>query len=317
MSLNLHSHLQGISAFVHAVEAGSFTAAAARMGVSKSATAKGVARLEERLGARLLDRTTRSLNLTVEGRAYYESCLKVLEELAAAETLLASRRRLVAGLLRISLPVAFGRSYVMSVLMAVAGRNPDLDLDISFTDREVDLVEEGIDLVVRVGHPGDHASLVGRRIATQRSIICAAPSYLESRGRPASADDLAGHHCLGFGKDGRPLPWSLAGARGETRPLIVRPRYTISHGEALRDATVGGMGIACLSTWLAADDLRAGRLEIVPIAMADDDVPISVLWPRSRDLAPKVRAVVDALVRAFMPVPPWDRPGGAVLASRS
>lgn len=300
MSLNIHSHLQGISAFVHAVETGSFTAAAARMGVSKSATGKSVARLEERLGVRLLDRTTRSLNLTAEGQAYYQSCLKVLEELNAAETLLASQTRAVSGTLRINLPISFGRLCVMPVLTKVADGNPDLDLDISFADRQVDLVEEGIDLVVRLGDPGDHASLIGRRIGTQRSIICAAPAYLDRHGRPASVEELGDHDCLAFAKDGRPLPWAVCGPGGTVRPFVVQPRHTISHGEALRDATVNGLGIAYLSTWLAADDIRTGRLEAVPIPTPADDVPITALWPRSRDLAPKVRVAVDALVEAFM-----------------
>lgn len=307
MSPNIHSHLQGISAFVHAVETGSFTAAAARMGVSKSATGKSVARLEVRLGVRLLDRTTRSLNLTAEGRAYYQSCLKVLEELNAAETLLASQKRVVSGTLRINLPISFGRLCVMPVLKEVADRNPDLNLDISFTDRQVDLVEEGIDLVVRLGDPGDHASLIGRRIGTQRSIICAAPAYLDRHGRPTSVEELVKHDCLAFAKDSRPLPWAVCGPDGLVRSFVIQPRHTISHGEALRDATVNGLGVAYLSTWLAADDLRSGRLEVVPIPTPAEDVPIAALWPRSRDLAPKVRVVVDALVEAFIPTPPWEK----------
>jgi DNA-binding transcriptional LysR family regulator len=301
MSLNLHSHLQGISAFVHAVETGSFTAAAARMGVSKSATGKSVARLEDRLGIRLLDRTTRSLNLTTEGQAYYQSCLKVLEELNAAEALLASRKRVVSGTLRINLPISFGRLCVMPVLVEVANSNPDLNLDISFADRQVDLVEEGLDLVVRLGDPGDHASLIGRRISAQRSIICAAPAYLDRRGRPTSVEQLGHHDCLAFAKDGRPLQWAVCDPDGLVRSFAIQPRHTISHGEALRDATVNGLGLAYLSTWLAADDIRSGRLEVVAVPTPAEDVPITALWPRSRDLAPKVRVVVDALVEAFMP----------------
>lgn len=302
MPLNLHSQLQGISAFVHAVEAGSFTAAAARLGVSKSATGKSVARLEVRLGVRLLDRTTRRLSLTAEGRAYYQSCLKILDELNMAEALLASRKRSVSGLLRINLPVSFGRLCIMPILTEVVARNPDLELDVSFTDRLVDLVEEGIDLAVRLGDPGSHASLVGRRIGTQRSIICASPHYLDRRGRPGSVEDLADHDCLAFARDGRPLPWRVCGIDGQVREIIVRPRYTISHGEALRDATVAGLGLAYLSSWLAEGDLRSGRLEPIRIATPAEDAAITAIWPRSRDLAPKVRAVVDALVAKLVPV---------------
>lgn len=307
MSAYLHSQLQGMSAFVHSVETGSFTAAAARMGVTKSATGKSVARLEERLGVRLLNRTTRSLSLTAEGQAYYQSCLKVLEELNTAESMLASRRRSVSGTLRINLPVSFGRLCAMPVLVAVAEQNPDLDLDISFTDRRVDLVEEGIDLVVRLGDSGDQVNLAGRRIGTQRSLICASPAYLDRRGRPTGPHDLGDHDCLAFARDGRPLPWSVVGPDGRAKSLVIRPRHTVSHGEALRDATLNGLGLAYLSTWLVGDDIRHRRLEVLPIATPAEDVPIFALWPRSRDLSPKVRVVVDSFVGAFMPVPPWDR----------
>lgn len=305
VSQNVHSKLQAISAFVHSVETGSFSAAAARMGVSKSATGKNVARLEERLGVRLLNRTTRSLSLTSEGQAYYQSCLKVLEELNTAEALLASRKRAVSGTLRINLPISFGRLYAMPVLMRVAERNPELDLDVSFTDRRVDLVEEGIDLVVRLGDPGNYANLIGRRIGTQRSIICASPAYLERRGHPVSVEDLSQHDCLAFARDGRPLPWAVTDRDGMPRSLSIRPRHTVSHGEALRDAAVSGMGVACLSTWLAAEDIKLGHLRVLPIPTPPEDAPITALWPGSRDLSPKVRVVVDAFIGAFLSSPPW------------
>lgn len=309
MIQNLHSHLQGISAFVHSVEAGSFTVAAARMGVSKSATGKSVARLEERLGVRLLQRTTRSLSLTHEGEAYYQSCLKVLEELDTAEALLASRKRVVSGKLRINLPISFGRLCVMPVLTQVSARHPGLELDISFTDRRVDLVEEGIDLVVRLGDPGTQANLVGRRIGTQASLICASPAYLEKRGVPVSAEDLVNHDCLAFLREGRALPWVVTGPDGEPQTLTIRPRHTVSHGEALRDAAIAGLGVAFLSTWLVAEVVRLGHLRVLPIATPAEDAPVSALWPRSRALSPKLRVVVDALVEALrstpsLPVPP-------------
>lgn len=306
MSQNVHSQLQAIAAFVHSVETGSFTAAAIRMGVSKSATGKSVARLEARLGVRLLNRTTRSLSLTSEGQAYYQSCLKVLEELNAAEALLASRRRVVSGTLRINLPISFGRLCAMPVLMKVAERNPELDLDVSFTDRRVDLVEEGIDLVVRLGDPGNHANLIGRRIGTQRSLICASPAYLERYGHPASVEDLSQHVCLAFARDGRPLPWAVTDPDGMTRLFAIRARHTVSHGEALRDAAVNGLGVACLSTWLAAEEIKLGRLRVLPIPTPPEDAPITALWPGSCDLSPKVRVVVDALIDAFRSSPPWE-----------
>nr|WP_313372334.1 LysR family transcriptional regulator [Brucella intermedia] len=308
MHQNLHSHLQGISAFVSAVEAGSFTAAAIRMGVSKSAVGKSVARLEERLGIRLLNRTTRSLSLTAEGQSYYQSCLKVLEELHSAETILSARRQSVSGTLRINLPVSFGRMRIMPLLKKIMEKHPDLALDISFTDRRVDLIEEGIDLAVRLGDPGNQANLAGRRIGAQRSVICAAPAYLNQRGRPASVEELDQHDCLAFARDGRPLPWAMLGPNGATEQFIIQPRHTISHGEALKDATLSGLGLAYLSTWLANDDISSGRLEVVPIATLAEDAPITALWPVSRALTPKVRVVVDTLAAAFIAAPFWDLP---------
>jgi DNA-binding transcriptional LysR family regulator len=304
---NLHSHLQGISAFVHAVETGSFTAAATRMGLSKSAAGKCVARLETRLGVKLLNRTTRSLSMTVEGQAYYESCRKVLEELNTAEALLAARTRRVSGTLRINLPVSFGRLRVLPILAQLTQAHANLDLNIIFTDRHVDLVEEGVDLAIRLGDPGDHASLVGRRLGMQRSVICASPDYLQRRGIPATLDEVGGHDCLAFGKDGQPLAWPHLGATTGGLSRRTRPRHMISHGEALRDAALSGMGLACLATWLVVDDVLARRLDVVPIAAPVEDLPITALWPRSRALAPKVRVVVDALVDAFQPIPPWDQ----------
>jgi DNA-binding transcriptional LysR family regulator len=301
------SHLSGIAAFVQAVEAGSFTAAAVRLGLSKSAVAKNVAKLEERLGTRLLERTTRSLGLTSDGQSYYESCLKVLAELGSAEALLASRQQQPSGLLRISLPVAFGQKWIMPALLDIGQQYPGLNFDVSFTDRHVDLVEEGIDLVVRLGDPGDMASLVGRKIGPQHSLLCASPAYLAARGRPQKLADLMDHDYIVYARDGRALPWLLRDEAGRTVSLRAKPRHTISHGHALRDAALAGAGLAYLATWLVMPDLREGSLEAVLTSAGVDDMPIHLLWPHARNMVPKVRVVVDQLVEHFHPVPPWDR----------
>ncbi|MDQ1158975.1 DNA-binding transcriptional LysR family regulator [Sphingomonas sp. SORGH_AS 950] len=305
--MTILSQLQGIAAFVHTVETGSFTAAAARMGLSKSATGKGVARLESRLGVRLLNRTTRSLSLTADGQDYYQSCVAILEELGTAEARLGLGRDNLSGTIRINLPISFGRLYCMPILTALAARHPALRLDVTFADRRVDLAEEGIDLVVRLGHPGDQSSLTGRRVAWQRSVICASPTYLERHGRPGTVDDLTKHDCLAFARDGRPLPWTVIGDDGAARALAIEPRHVISHGEALRDAVVSGLGLAYLSTWLAADDLRCGHLEALPISTPNEEAAISILWHRTRERSHKVRFVANALIAAFTPIPPWER----------
>ncbi|GAA3915862.1 LysR family transcriptional regulator [Gibbsiella dentisursi] len=305
MKNGLHSRLQDISAFVHTVEAGSFTAAAARMGVSTSAPGKSVARLEARLGIKLLNRTTRSLNLTQEGHDYYHSCLRVLDELNAAESRLASTTCRVTGRVRINLPVSFGRLRIMPVLKAVAKQYPDLEMDVAFTDRRIDLVEERVDLVVRLGDPGNSASLNARRLGFQHSVICAAPEYLLTHGLPRSVEELGRHRCLGFARQGRALPW-LMGPAGQVKAYDLPYRHIISNGEALLDAAISGMGVACLATWLAAEAIHSGELKVLPVATPPNDVPITALWPCSRELAPKVRVVVDALMAALLPVAPWD-----------
>lgn len=305
--MTILSQLQGIAAFVHTVETGSFTAAAVRMGVSKSATGKGVARLENRLGGRLLNRTTRSLSLTAEGQDYYKSCVAILEELGIAEARLGSGRDKLFGTIRINLPISFGRLHCMPILTALIAGHPGLRLDVTFADRRVDLAEEGIDLVVRLGHPGDQSSLTGRRVVWQRSVICASPTYFARHGRPATIAELTKHDCLAFARDGRPLPWTVIGDDGAAHALAMEPRHIVSHGEALRDAAVSGLGLAYLSTWLVADDLRCGRLEALPIPTPDEEAAISILWHRSRERSQKVRFVADALIAAFAPVPPWEK----------
>ena len=307
MIFTLNSHLQGIAAFVNAVESGSFTAAAKRMGVSKSATGKNVARLEERLGVRLLDRTTRSLNLTVEGQAYYESCRKVIEELEYAETAISSVRTIVSGRVRISLPISFGKLWVMPILMDVAVANPNLELDVSFTDRIVNLVGEGVDLAIRIGDPGDHATLIGRKIGVSTAIICAAPSYLERNGRLQKVEDLENHQCLAFSVDSRPVPWSALDNEGAVIEVSISPSHTISLCEPLVDAAIRGLGIAYIPTWAAAQHIESNDLQVLPISVLSEHGSITALWPMSRDLAPKVRVIVDALTKAFLPIPPWDK----------
>ncbi|MCD9033060.1 LysR family transcriptional regulator [Luteimonas sp. Y-2-2-4F] len=305
MSTHDPGRLQGITAFVQAVERGSFSAAARHLGLSKSAVGKAVARLEQRLGVRLLDRTTRRLALTAEGADFHRSCRSALAELDEAEARVGARRREVAGTLRVSLPVAFGRRWVVPVLLELAQRHPALRLEISLSDRHVDLLEEGVDLAVRLGDPGDSAFLSARGLGRQRACLHAAPAYLARRGRPQTLDALAGHDCLVYGRGAQALPWTLTGDGGRTVVFRPRGRHAFDHGEALRDAACAGLGIAHLSAWLAADAVRSGALELPDSAA--DDMPLHALWPASRAMLPKVRAAVDALAAAFQPSPPWAR----------
>ena len=300
------SRLQGINVFVQAVDAGSFTAAAQRIGLSKSAVGKSIATLEQRLGVRLLHRTTRRLALTAEGADFYQSCVRVLAELDEAESRTASSRREVSGTLRVSLPVSFGRRWVMPVLCELSRQHPKLTLDVAFTDRAVDLLEENIDVVVRLGDAGNSASLSSRRLGLQRWVLCGSPAYFAKHGMPASIDALSGHDCMTFSRGGYVLPWTVLDDTGRALDIKIKGRHTISDGDALRDAALGGLGIGQFPTWLVADALRDGSLVSALLPESIPGSPIQALWPATRDLAPKIRATVDGLLQAFTPLAPWD-----------
>ena len=298
--------LQGILPFAHAVEAGSFTLAAQRLGVTTSAVGKSIAQLERRLGVRLLNRSTRSLSLTGEGEAYYKACVAALSEIDAAQALLAAHRQVPSGRLRVDLPVAFGRRCVAPALFEVIAEYPQLTLEVTFNDRRANLVEEAIDLVVRIGHLGDSAGLVSRRLFGQRSTLCATPGYLARHGRPANVDELAGHPTIVYGRDGTVSPWILSDTHGRVVTITPKARIVLGHGEPLLDAVLAGLGISYLPTWLVADHLRRGDLETLWPHYFVENEPVHALWPKTRTLAPKVRVVVDALVGRFA-VPPWDQ----------
>ena len=195
--------------------------------------------------------------------------------------------------------VSHGRICVMLVLATLCVEYPSLRLDITFTDRRVDLIEENIDIAVRLSDTGNSASLAGRKITTQRSVICASPAYIHRHGLPGSAEELLSHCCLGFSRDGRVLPWKVLDENGGILQLEPTVRHIVSHGEALRDAAVRGMGIAFLSTWLAGDEIAKGELRILPVKTPEYDAPVTALWPVSRNLSPRIRVVVDRLYAAF------------------
>jgi DNA-binding transcriptional LysR family regulator len=301
-------HLSGITAFVQAADAGGFTQAADRLGVSKSGIAKSVARLEERLGVRLFNRTTRRFALTAEGQSFYETCVRVLADLESAEAALNANRLCPRGRLRVDLPVVFGQQWVVPVLLDIGELYPELSLEISLTDRRIDPNEEGIDLVIRIGDLEDSSTLTARRLGLQESVVCASRAYLDECGRPTSLADLDNHRCIAFGRGGQNLPWWFVDGKGVPIAKTVAGRLSLNHSESICDAAMAGQGIALLSTWLIADHLREGRLVRLLPEIKTRGFPIHALWPRTRHMSPKVRVVVDELVNRFLPHPPWAAP---------
>jgi DNA-binding transcriptional LysR family regulator len=298
--------LQGILPFASAVEAGSFTLAGRRLGVTTSAVGKSIAQLERRLGVRLLNRSTRSLSLTSEGEAYYKACVAALAEIDAAQALLAAHRQVPSGRVRVDLPLAFGRRCVAPILFEVISRYPQLALEVAFNDRRVNLIEEGVDLAIRIGRLGDSTGLIARRLFVQRSTLCATPGYLERHGRPANLDELSRHAAIVYGRDGSLSPWTLREPNGRSVVITPPARIVLGHGEPMLDAVLADLGIAYLPTWLAADHLRRGAITLVWPQYFIENELVHALWPKTRTLAPKVRVVVDALLERFA-APPWDR----------
>lgn len=287
----------GIGAFVQAVESGSFTLAAERLNLSRSAVGKTIAKLEQRLGARLFHRTTRQQSLTEAGQAFYEHCVRALAELEAAEADLSAGHREPTGLLRVSAPVLFGRRCVAPVLLDLMKCHPRLRVEMSFADRSVDLLEEGFDLAVRIGNLPDSATLAARRLGTQNMAICAAPSYLAEHGRPATVDDLPGHAAIVYGLGAARKSWRVRDGAGRICEPSLDARLRLDDLQAIADAAVAGAGLAWLPCWLLAPYVRDGRLELVMGSDAVLGSEIHAVWPQSHHLPAKIRVAIDALVR--------------------
>lgn len=294
-----HDRLAGITAFVAAAEAGSFAQAAVRLGLTRSAIGKAIARLEARVGARLFVRTTRSLALTDDGQAFYERCAQALEELDAAQHMLEAGRGAVAGRVRVSAPVVFGRHHVAPLLLQLADRHPQLRLEGNFTDRLVDFADDGIDLAIRSGRLPDSDTLVARPLGTQAMVLCAAPGYLRRHGTPASAAALLSHQCLVYLRGSQPVPWSLADTDGNPVRPELSHRLAFDDIDTLAMAAIRGAGVANLPLWLVRAPLQQGTLvRLLPQASASR-TPLHLVWPRTRFLPHKLRVTIDLLVAAL------------------
>lgn len=285
----------GIEAFLASAHAGSFTAAAQAMGLTPSGVAKSVTRLEARVGMKLLHRTTRRITLTSEGEAYLAACSRAINELDTAETDLVPKDWVPQGRVHVGLPGAFGRRHVLSGLLDMAARFDKLDLTVSFTERTVDLVQEGHDLAVRIGELGDDANLVARRLGTQRLVICASPAYVARHGAVDVPEELRERDCIIGSRRQQRQTWLLRTADKRLIHQEIRARHEFSDGEAMLAAGRAGCGIMQMPTWLVGDDIGRGTLVPLLEDFAGGEMPIHVVWPKSQYLQPKVRAVIDML----------------------
>ncbi|MFN7751961.1 MAG: LysR family transcriptional regulator [Pseudomonadota bacterium] len=315
-------NLVGMAIFARVVEAKSFSGAARRLGISKSAVSKHVTRLERELRARLLNRTTRRLSLTDAGATFYPHCARVLQEAEAAEVAVSRLGSAPRGVLKVTAPAAFGHMHIASAMPEFLARYPDLKVEMDLIDRMADLAEEGIDVAIRLfGEPAPNT--VARALAPIRWVVCASPGYVARHGRPESPESLAGHNCLFYAFRSLESDWRFRARGGEVLGVKVAGNLTATNSLAIREAVLRGLGVAMSPTFVVGDDLRAGTLEpLLPDyeALGNFSSHINAVYLPNRYLSPKVRAFVDFFVERFGPQPYWDRglglPGVEAPASR-
>lgn len=281
--------------FVHVVDSGSFSAAARSLGVSKSHVSKQIGRLEERLGARLLQRTTRRVALTEAGRAFYERCARILEDLEEAELAVSRMQSTPTGTLRLTAPFSFGLDYVAPAVGEFLHQHARLNVDLDYTDRYVDIVGEGYDMAVRIGKLRD-SSLIARKLAPMRLFTVASPDYLKTAGIPGTPEDLRTHSCLQYTLRHGGTNWQFSNAAGAEVSVKVDGRVQCNNGDALLVAACSGLGVAMLPDFIAAPALRKGELKVLLDEWADTSSAIWLVYPHNRHLSAKVRLFVDFLM---------------------
>ncbi len=295
----------GMRTFARVVETGSFSAAGRQLGMAPSSVSRQISELEYDLGAHLFYRTTRKLSLTEAGRLYHERASRILMEVDEAKLAISQMDGAPSGILRMTVAASLARRHIVPFLAAFHERFPAVKAMLTVTDRMVDLVEEGVDLAIRVGRLRD-SSLVARNIGSARRLICASPGYLEKAGVPKAPTDLAGHSCLTFRTQPGATVWRFRGPAG---PSVVRVSGSMfaNDGENLSAAAVAGLGLVLLPLWLVGHEIKRGQLrEVLDDYRPDPEVtPLFAVYPRQQHLPPKVRAIVDLLVERFSRETDW------------
>jgi DNA-binding transcriptional LysR family regulator len=289
------ANLNDIAVFMAVADAGSFSAGARVSGLTRSAAGKAVARLEDRLGVRLLNRTTRALSLTDEGRSFHAHGLRVIDAVDQAEASVVGPTGVPRGVLRLSAPHAFGQRVIMPFIEKFLGQWPATQIEASFTDRLVDVVEEGFDLVIRFGGASVDSRLISRVLARDRYLLVASVDYVARHGQPRSLDELRNHQCLAFYSRGQRQQWRFSDVDGNLATIQIRNRLRLDSGEALHNAISRNLGIGLMPSFLVAEDVRTGHLVHLLPELPTETFEISVIYPDRRLLDPRVRQFVDLL----------------------
>jgi DNA-binding transcriptional LysR family regulator len=301
----MRERLAAMSVFAQVVEAKSFSAAASKLGISKSLVSRQVSALERSLAVKLLNRSTRKLSLTEGGAIFHEHCVRIVQEAELAEQRVTRTQAELAGLVRVTCVQAFALRHLMPALGEFQDRYPEIRVKLSCSNRTLDLGTEGYDLGIRISQEPD-PSLVARRLAVARKVLCAAPAYLARRGTPRVIDDLAGHDGVLFPPLAPKRAWTFI-RDGHKHAVPVAARFETDDMDASLAAVVAGLGIGMLPIYAAADDLRRGRL--VPLLrefQLPPDVGIYLVFLPNRTLPKRVRTLIDFLVQRFEPAPPWE-----------
>ena len=300
---------ENLQALVAVVETGSFTAAAERLGVAKSAVSRRVSALEERLGVQLLRRTTRRQNLTETGRSFYEHSARILADLDEAESAVAQEHGELRGTLKIALPLSFGIRHMCEPIAEFSRRHPRVTFDLDLNDRRIDLLQEGADLAVRIGRLAD-SSLIARRLFEARTVVCASAAYLDAHGIPEAPEDLAAHRCLVYGNLPDPSTWVCKDGDGHEHRVSVQVAMTATSGDFLCAAAIQGLGIAVQPTFIAGEHISAGELRPILTDYEWPVTPAYAVYPPTRHLSYRVREFIDFLAGYFSGVPYWDEDCG-------
>ncbi|MEN8176694.1 MAG: LysR family transcriptional regulator [Pseudomonadota bacterium] len=291
--------------FATVVETGSMTAAAGQLRVAKSAVSRRIAELEERLGVQLFRRTTRRLNLTDSGRGFYDRCRRILADLDEAEEAVARAHTELRGNLRIAVPQTFGLMHLSPAIRDFAGIHPQVEFDLDFNDREVDLVRDGFDLGVRIARLQD-STLAARRLAPIRSTACASPAYLEAHGAPEQPADLQTHACLVYSNIPEQEVWRYRSPAGDTGTVKLNVRLKANSGDFLTQMAIAGQGIVLEPNFIVYQAIQRGELVPILTGYRWPEISAYAVYPQTRLLSRRVRTFVDFLVERFAGVPYWD-----------
>lgn len=297
---------ENLNHFVKVVEAGNISAAANRLDVAKSAVSRRLKELEEHLGVELFHRTTRRMTLTDTGRAFYGRALRILDDLNEAELATSQAHQTLKGKLKVALPSSFGLMHMTSAVNDFLLQHPQIEFDLDFNDRQVDLIEEGFDLAIRIAELPD-SSLIARRIASINHVVCASPAYLERYGLPEHPQDLVSHRCLTYSLLKDPYHWTFIGDDGREHSVRVNSCMRASAGGFLRDAAVEAQGIIYMPAFIVYREIEAGALVTILDEYTKWEIDAYAIYPQTRHLSQRVRTFVDFLVKRFSGTPYWDQ----------